>query len=263
MPVPRRSGDDVPCSPERDCCAALRRRIPADCVLAGTDRIRCRTGRTSRRRLSYVHIRKERASFARAHPHKGFGARDDGRNGCGIPEVANLKHAARGMRRPRGGLALRDKAEQSTWNFYRPAPFRSVRFAAEIRPVADAKCFMRFTCGRRHRRRRSCAGRPRRHDAARARHRDARACARMERRRGRAVHAARHVRAASALDVSPNADTEPGHALDAPLSRRADAPRRRTARRRARRCCRDRSARARSSSGRASRARCRVRRQPC
>ncbi|MDR6497571.1 hypothetical protein J2785_000713 [Burkholderia ambifaria] len=99
MPVPRRSGDNVPCSPERGGCAALRRRIPADCVLAGTDRIRCRTGRTSRRRLSYVHIRKERASFARAHPHKGFGARDDGRNGCGMPEVANLKHAARGMRR--------------------------------------------------------------------------------------------------------------------------------------------------------------------
>lgn len=43
-PVPRRSGDDAPCSPERGCCAALRRRIPADRVLAGTDRVRCRTG---------------------------------------------------------------------------------------------------------------------------------------------------------------------------------------------------------------------------
>ncbi len=232
MPVPRRSGDNVPCSPERGGCAALRRRIPADCVLAGTDRIRCRTGRTSRRRLSYVHIRKERASFARAHPHKGFGARDDGRNGCAMPEVANLKHAARDMRRPRGGRALRDKAEQSTWNFYRPAPFRSARFAAEIRPVADAKCFMRFTCRRRHRSRRSCACRP------------SRSCC-----------------IGSGRIAEPRHRTV--HALDAPLSRRADAPRPRTARRRARRCCRDRSARARSSSGRASRARCRVRRQPC
>lgn len=112
MPVPRRSGDDAPCSPERGCRAALRRRIPADCVLAGTDRVRCRTGRTSHRRLSYTFIRKERASFARAHPHKGLGARDGSRNGCRMPEVTKLKHAARGTRRPRGDPTLRDKAEQ-------------------------------------------------------------------------------------------------------------------------------------------------------
>lgn len=262
MPVPRRSGDNVPCSPERGCCAALRRRIPADCVLAGTDRIRCRTGRTSRRRLSYVHIRKERASFARAHPHKGFGARDDGRNGRGMPEVANLKHAARGMCRRVAvepcGIRLNNRHEIFTGRHRSDRPDSPRKFARL--PTRNVSCALHAVGGI------GAAGRARAglvvtmllaHGTAML------GLARMERRRGRAVRAARHVRAASAPDVSLNPDTEPVHALDAPLTRRADAPRRRTARRRARRCCRDRSARARSSSGRASRAKCRVRRQPC
>lgn len=117
MPVPRRSGDDGPCSPERGCCAAFRRRIPADCVLAGTDRVRCRTGRTSRCRLSHALIRKERASFARAHPDKGLAGPVGSRNRRGMPEVAKLKHAMRGTRQPRGGRALPDKAEQWTTEF--------------------------------------------------------------------------------------------------------------------------------------------------
>ncbi|KAF1038384.1 MAG: hypothetical protein GAK33_02439 [Burkholderia lata] len=111
-PVLRRSGDDAPCSPERGCRAALRRCIPADCVLTGTDRVRCRTGRTVHRHLSHAHFRKERASFARARPDKGLTGQRGGRNGCGRREVTKLKHAARGMHRPRGGPALPDKAEQ-------------------------------------------------------------------------------------------------------------------------------------------------------
>ena len=111
-PVPRRSGDDAPCSPERGCCAALRRRIPADRVLAGTDRVRCRTGRTVHRRPSHAHFRKERASFARARPDKGPAGQRGVRNGCRMREVTKLKHAARGTRGPRGGPGLPDKAEQ-------------------------------------------------------------------------------------------------------------------------------------------------------
>ncbi len=256
MPAPRRSGDDVPCSPERGGCAALRRRIPADCVLAGTGRVCCRTGRTSRRRLSYVHIRKERASFARAHPHKGFGARDEGRNGCGMPEVANLKHASRGTRRPCSDRALRDKAEQWGMEFFPTGAVAIGRFPAEIRPVADAKRFMRFTCRRRHRGRRSRAGPDGDCGAGRS------GC----RSHGHIAKPTRGTRCACpsrSCCTGSGPIAEPVHALDAPLSRRAPAPRRRAACRRARRCCRDRSARARSSSGRASRARCRVRRQPC
>lgn len=112
MPVPRRSGDDAPCSPSRGRCTALRHCIPADCVLAGPGCLRRRTGRTSRRRLSHVTLRKERASFARARPDKGSTGPAGGLNGCGMPEVAKLKHAVRGARRTRDGLALRDKAEQ-------------------------------------------------------------------------------------------------------------------------------------------------------
>lgn len=116
-PAPRRSGDDAPCSPERGCCAALRRRIPADCVLAGTDRVRCRTERTSRRRLSHALIRKERASFAQARPDKGLAASTDGRNGCKTPDVAKLIRAARDVLRARGGGALPDKTEQWSAEF--------------------------------------------------------------------------------------------------------------------------------------------------
>lgn len=116
-PVLRRSGDDTPCSPERGCRAARRRRIPADWVLAGTDRVRCRTGRTVHRRLSHAHSRKERASVARARPDKGLAGQRGGRNGCGRREVTKLKHTVRGMRRPRRGPALPDKAEQCSATF--------------------------------------------------------------------------------------------------------------------------------------------------
>lgn len=116
-PVPRRSGDDTPCSPERSCRAALRRRIPADRVQAGTDRVRCRTGRTVHRRLSHAHYCKERASVARARPDKGLTRQRGGRNGCGRREVTKLKHTARGLRWPCRGAALPDKAEQCAATF--------------------------------------------------------------------------------------------------------------------------------------------------
>ena len=121
-PVPRRSGDDTPCSPERSCRAARRRRIPADCVPAGTGRVRCRTGRTVHHRLSHAHCRKERASVARACPDKRLTGQHGGRNECGRREVTKLKHAARGLRWLRRSPALPDKAEQCSATFYRRVP---------------------------------------------------------------------------------------------------------------------------------------------
>lgn len=239
-PVPRRSGDDAPCSPERGCSAA-RRRIPADWVLAGTDRVRCRTGRTVHRRLSHALFRKERASFARARPDKGLTGQRGARNGGGIREVAKLKHAVRGTHRARGGPALPDKAEQCSAAFLpkRGRPFtpicranlpgrRGETFHALYMPSAARKSRAA------HGRNRPAPGRP------------------TARRSG-----------------EPGVRRIGSRVTRAPLSRPADAPRRRTARhrarrcRRSRRCCRDRSGRARSSSGRASRAKCRVRPRPC
>lgn len=223
MPVPRRSGDDVRCPPERGNCAALRRRIPAECVLAAG------TGRTSRRRLSHDNLRKERASRARACPDKGLAVPAGSRNGGGLAEVANLKHAARGPRRTGGGRALRDKAEQWSAAFLPigAGPFGPV--CRENSPGCRHEMFhaLYMPVG------------------ATDRRVPGRTIARLHGATGAAV---------------------PHRFL---LSRPADARRRRTARRRgrrcrrSRRCCRDRSARARSSSGRASRARCRVRRRPC
>lgn len=164
-PAPRRSGDDTPCSPERSCRAALRRRIPADRVLAGTDRVRCRTGRTVHRRLSHAHCRKERASFARARPDKGLTGQRGGRNGCRWREVTKLKHAARGMRWPRRGPALPNKAEQCSATFLPTGsrPFtpicranlrggRSEMFHARyMARAARAPQVVRAPTGRRHR----------------------------------------------------------------------------------------------------------------
>jgi hypothetical protein len=206
-PVPRRSGDDAPCSPERGCHAALRRRIPADCVPAGTDRVRCRTGRTVHRRLSHAHYRKERASFTRARPDKGLARQRGGRNGCGRREVTKLKHAARGTHRARGGPALPDKAEQCSAAFLPMAgrPFTPIcranlrgcrremfhalymprtRSRARISPTSRG-VFVARDAGRRHALSRHRDGRPRRDDAACARHRDAWPRPRMERRRRR------------------------------------------------------------------------------
>lgn len=221
--MPRRSAEDVPCPPERGCRAALRRRIPAECVRAAG------TGRTSRRRLSHDTLRKERASRARACPGKGLARPTGDRNGGGWAEVANLKHAARGTRRTGRGPPLRDKAEQ--WS----AAFLPTR-AGPFSPVS----------------RENSPG-----------------C------RGEMFHAL-YMPVGGTNRQVPNGRSPSGTRLSlracgtgAGLSRPADAPRRRTARRRARRCrrfrrcCRDRSARARSSSGRASHARCRVRPQPC
>ncbi len=164
-PAPRRSGDDTPCSPERSCRAALRRRIPADRVLAGTDRVRCRTGRTVHRRLSQAHCRKERASVARARPDKGLTGQRGGRNGCRWREVTKLKHAARGMRWPRRGPALPNKAEQCSATFLptesRPFPpicransrgCRSEMFHARyMAQAAREPQVVRASIGRRHR----------------------------------------------------------------------------------------------------------------
>ncbi|VWC24300.1 hypothetical protein BLA13014_05892 [Burkholderia aenigmatica] len=221
--------------------AARRRRIPADWVLAGADRVRCRTGRTMHRRLSHALFRKERASFARARPDKGLTGQPGARNGGGIREVAKLKHAVRGTHRARGGPALPDKAEQCSATFLPMGgrPFtpicranlpgrRGETFHALYMPSAARKS--RGVRGRN----RPAPGRP------------------TARRSG-----------------EPGVRCIGSRVARAPLSRPADAPRRRTARhrarrcRRSRRCCRDRSARARSSSGRASRAKCRVRPRPC
>lgn len=164
-PVPRRSGDDTPCSPERSCRAALRRRIPADCVLAGTDSVPCRTGRTVHRRLSHAHCRKERASVARARPDKGVIGQRGGRNGCRRREVTKLKHAARGMRSPRRGPAVPDKAEQCSATFLptESRPFtpicranlrgcRSEMFHARyMAQAARESQVVRASIGRRHR----------------------------------------------------------------------------------------------------------------
>lgn len=164
-PVPRRSGDDTPCSPERSCRAARRRRIPADCVLAGTGRVRCRTGRTVHHRLSHAHCRKERASVARACPDKRLTGQHGGRNECGRREVTKLKHAARGLRWLRRSPALPDKAEQCSATFLPTGASRSPRFPAPICVTVEAKMFhalymaqaarepqvVRASIGRRHR----------------------------------------------------------------------------------------------------------------
>lgn len=223
MPAPRRSAEDVPCPPERGYRAALRRRIPAECVLAGG------TGRTSRRRLSHDHLRKERASCARAFPDMGLARPAGSRNRGGLEEVANLKHAARGTRRTGRGPPLRDKAEQWSAAFLptRAGPFSPV--SREKSPGYRGEMFHALYMPVGGMYRQAPNGRP-----PGSTRQSLRACR-----------------------------------TGAGISRPADAPRRRTARRRARRCrrfrrgCRDRSARARSSSGRASRARCRVRPPPC
>ncbi|VWC12798.1 hypothetical protein BLA15816_05464 [Burkholderia lata] len=244
-PVLRRSDDDAPCSPERGCRAALRRRIPADCVLAGTDRVRCRTGRTLHRRLSQDHFRKERASFARARPDKGLTGQRGGRNGCGRREVTKLKHAAHGTQRPRGGPALPDKAEQWSTAFLPMdgRPFTLIRRANL--PGCRSEMFHALYMP-------SAAREPR---VVRA---------------WRSAAVVPCVPPVTFLLHRPWTDRRPGSRVArAPLSRPADALRRRTACRhahrcrRSRRCCRDRSTRARSSSGRASRAICRVRQRPC
>ncbi|AIO35115.1 hypothetical protein DM39_4310 [Burkholderia cenocepacia] len=96
--------------------------LPADCVLAR----RCRTGRTPRRRLAHALIRKERASPARARPHKGSAATNGSRGGQAMRVVANLIHAARGRRRRRGGKALRRKAD-ARFREYFPAAAKRLR----------------------------------------------------------------------------------------------------------------------------------------
>ena len=113
-------GGTRPCCPAPPC-------IPADCVLAGPRMLRCRTGRTPRRRLSHAPIRKDRASFARGRRHKGFIGRERNRNGRNAQEVAKLKHALRKRRQPCSGNALRDKAHGRCGKFSRRARHPSAR----------------------------------------------------------------------------------------------------------------------------------------
>lgn len=151
--------------------------------------------------------------------------------------------------------------ETETWGA-RHAPGRVTAVPCGIRLNNEARHYYRRAAGRSPAvhpdSRRNFAGRPRRNVSC-------------------ALHAVGGTRAAGWPCCAPTEVGRPlrsrrtgtGPVADpvrAPLSRPADVPRRRTAcrrDRRCRRCGRDRSARARSSSGRVSRVKCRVRRQPC
>lgn len=285
--MPRRSDDDAPCSPRRGRCTARGRRIPADCVLAGTGSFGCLTGRTSRRRLSHALLRKDRASAARARPDKGATRSARGRSGRDVPEVTKLKHRGRGTRRPCHGRALRNKAEQWSTEFLPatdrpvgpirrrnppggrretfhalympPAARRTARRGWTPDAAADRMAILRHRFTRPHAAR---ATRPRR-SAQRAGPIRFGVPAQGSPARGASSRSCRACRPSRSGRTVCEPLAEP---IRTPLSRPADARRRPTARRRCRRCrrCgRDRSARARSSSDRASRVKCRVRRLPC
>ncbi len=203
MPVPRRFDDAGPCRPEHDRVGPSVRCIPAG-----------RPCRIRRRRVSYVHRRKERASGVRARPRNGSVRRTRGGHRATVPEVSKLIHAPRG---PASAARRRSLAAQAR---------RTVR---EILPA----------------------------DAARSRAR---------RQRDFATPSAGNVSGALHAECGRPRGPASARRAQPALSRPADDRRRRTASRPCRRCrrgCRDRSARARSSSDRASRARCRVPRPPC
>lgn len=122
--------------------------IPADCVLAGPRMVRCRTGRTPRRRLSYLNLCKERASFVRGRLHKAFIGQARGRNGRDMQDVAKLKHAVRRRPRPRGVTALPDKARDDPENFPDTDRTPPPAFAGSICAAAGRKRFTPFTCRR-------------------------------------------------------------------------------------------------------------------